>query len=275
METGAELIEVMQARAAMYETLASLYFDILTPEQIDAMAAQDFTELRASENENIASGFNDIYRYLRKRNTGTHQELSRDFSSCFLGTHSYKGFVAQPYESLFMDASGMLHAGACREVHRLYKSECVALRSGYDYPDDHLAFECEFMAILCSRSVLALQERNIGEAKRLLQVQRNFVAGHLGVWFRRLHDLCLKFIKTRFYRGVLNITQGFIDEELETIDDLLASLQSGLPEGEKANAVHSGNSVDVCGNEGADVEVSNSEKDNAAGGLKEAHNEAA
>ena len=220
MTVNEELAGVILARAEMYETLASLYFDRLSNEQIEAMAAQDYTELINCENELIASGFNDIYRYLRKRNTGTRQELAIDFSSCFLGTHSYKGFVAQPYESLFLDTSGTLNARPRTEVYNFYKKECVSLKKEHNYPDDHLAFECEFMAILCRRTISALEEGNKDEALRLLEVQKTFLHDHLNSWFRRLHDLSLKFIKTRFYRGVLNITQGFFNEEAEVIDDI-------------------------------------------------------
>lgn len=230
MATKQDVIDVVQARAGMFSTLAGLYFDRLTEEQIRSMAAQDYTELMRSENPLIASGFNDIYRFLRKRNTGTRQELAVDFSSCFLGTHSYKGLVAQPYESLFLDASGQLNAAPRSSVYRLYKQERVSLRKGYDYPEDHLAFECEFMMILCNRTQAALESDDIDEAVRLLRLQRSFMDEHINAWFERLHDLSLKFIKTRFYRGVLNITQGFFDEDPETIDELLQVLEEGFDE---------------------------------------------
>lgn len=230
MATKAEVIEVVNARAGMYETLATLYFDRLTEEQIQHMARSDYAELRASENPLIASGFNDIWRYLRKRNTATRQELNIDFSSCFLGTHAYKGFVAQPYESLFLDQSGSLNAAPRREVFKIYKSECVSLQKGYDYPDDHLSFECEFMMILCQRTVAALEADDLQEATRLLNVQLSFLEQHINRWFRRLHDLSLKFIKTRFYRGVLNVTQGFFDEDPNTIRELIELVGAGFDE---------------------------------------------
>ena len=230
MAAKQEVVDVIAARAGMYETLASLYFDRLTEEQIASMAAQDYTALRENENELIASGFNDIYRYLRKRNTGTRQELACDFSSCFLGTHSYKGLVAQPYESLFLDASGTLNAKPRSLVYNFYKKECVSLKKEHNYPDDHLAFECEFMSILCQRTIKALENDDVVEALRLLDVQEQFLNEHINRWFRRLHDLSLKFIKTRFYRGVLNITQGFFDEECELIDDVRSVIEGGFDE---------------------------------------------
>ena len=235
MTTRDETCAVLEARAGMYDTLAGLYFHSLSQEQIDAMAQADYTELMNDDNPLIASGFNDIYRYLRKRNTGTHQELSVDFSSCFLGTHTYKGLSGQPYESLFTDAGLRLNGAPRGAVHRAYKAEGVALRTGYDYPDDHLAFECEFMSVLCRRTIEALEAGDEPEARRLLDVQRDFMSEHICAWFRRLHDLALKFVKTRFYRGVLDISQGFFDGEIETIDDLRRVLEEGFEEPEAAD----------------------------------------
>ncbi|MCD8199834.1 MAG: molecular chaperone TorD family protein [Coriobacteriaceae bacterium] len=258
MATKEEAIEIVEARASMYETLASLYFDPVSEERIEAMAAQDYTDLRNNPNELIASGFNDIYRYLRKRNTGTRQELSVDFTSCFLGMHSYKGLVAQPYESLFLDPSGELYAAPRKEVHSFYKRECVALQSGYDYPEDHLAFECEFMSILCHRTSAALEEDNTDEALRLLDVQSEFMEEHINRWFRRLHDLALKFIKTRFYRGVLDITQGFFDSEPASISNISEEITKGFePAPEKEDA-----------GEESTVETSKPEEDAAAEGAE-------
>ena len=242
-----EVVDVIAARAGMYETLASLYFDRLTDEQIEAMAAQDFQELLDNENELIASGFNDIYRYLRKRNTGTRQELACDFSSCFLGTHSYKGLVAQPYESLFLDPSGTLNAKPRTLVYNFYKKECVSLKKEHNYPDDHLAFECEFMAILCRRTIEAVNADDMDEALRLLDVQERFLNEHINLWFRRLHDLSLKFIKTRFYRGVLNITQGFFDEECEIIGDLRDAIASGFDDPDAIEGEQEGDEAQGAG----------------------------
>lgn len=221
MTTVSEVIGALEHRRDLYRTLASLYFNALTEEDIERMAARDYTTLMADENKLIASGFNDIFRYLRKRNTGTRQELSLDFTSCFLGVRTYQGMTAAPYESLYLDANGLLMGQTRHAVFEAYKRECVALRSDVDYADDHLSFECQFMAILADRAITALREENGSEAVRLLKVQREFFAEHTGRWFTRFHHLCTKFIETRFYRGVLNITQGFFNEEPALLDELI------------------------------------------------------
>lgn len=240
MATLSDTIEMLNSRKDFYRTLAGMYFNILTEEQIEELALSDFQPLMASDNELIASGFNDVYRYLRKRNTGTHQELAMDFTSCFLGAKTYLGLTAAPYESLYLDPSGLLMGSVRSEVFNIYKRERVALQADLDYADDHLSFELEFLAILCERSISALEQGDTTEALRLLEVQRSFVTNHINRWFGRFHNLTTKFIETRFYRGILNITQGFLESEPDAIDEISKSIQGGYS---KASAPATSNDI--------------------------------
>lgn len=236
MTTVSEAVAQLDGRAEMYRALGNLYLNTLSDQQIEELALADYDALRADPDKRIASGFNDIYRALRRRNTGTHQLLAMDFTACFLGTKTYKGLTGAPYESLYRDASGTLMGPVRAQVFNAYKCECVALQPELDLPDDHLSFEMEFLAILCDRCAAAVQAGDQHEAARLLGVQREFLENHLLAWFPRFHNLTTKLLETRFYRGVLNVTRGFLESELESINALAAALDAGLerdPAGDK------------------------------------------
>ena len=220
-----ELAGVLEARAAFYETLAALYFRPLTQEQVDGMAATDFS-VYADLNEDFAAGVNDITRYLRKRNTGTRAEMAVDFTSTFAGTKQWEGKSAVPYKSVFTSKEGLLCQEGYVEVFRAFKSECVRKREGLDWPDDHLSFMCEFMALLSRRTAKALEEGNAAEAVRELNVSRNFLDANVLSWFDQLAERALLLIKTRFYKGVLKITKGFFVLDRETLDDLIDVVSS-------------------------------------------------
>lgn len=238
MATASEASATLAHRRDLYRVLASMYFNVLTEAQIEDLAGRDYAPLTADENELIASGFNDIRRYLRKRHTGTHQELAMDFTSCFLGARTYEGLTAAPYESLYLDASGLLMGRVRHDVFEAYKRERVALQKGIDYADDHVSFEFEFMAILCERTLAALERGDGTEARRVLAAQRSFVTEHINRWFTRFHHLTTRFIETRFYRGVLNVTQGFLDEEPGLIDEIADAI-ARAPERDAAAAAES------------------------------------
>jgi putative dimethyl sulfoxide reductase chaperone len=220
-----DLLNALEGRAEFYETLAALYFKPLTLEQIETMAQADFSAY-AEINELFASGFNDITRYLKKRNTGTRQELAVDFTSSFGGVAVYEGKSAVPYKSVFTSSDGLMYQEGYQEVFKALKEESVKLRDGLDLPDDHLSFMCQFMALLSRRIAKSYEAKDFQEALRLVESSQNFLEKHIVSWFPAFRELSLKLIKTRFYRGVLKITQGFFELDKETLSDM-ASVMEG------------------------------------------------
>ena len=223
-----DVVAQIECRADMYRALGNLYLNTLDEAQIEELALTDYDALRADPDERIASGFNDIYRALRRRNTGTRQLLAMDFTSCFLGTKTYKGLTGAPYESLYRDSSGTLMGPIRTEVFNAYKRERVALQADLDLPEDHLSFEMEFLAILCDRCAKSVEIGDRDKALRVLDVQKSFLEEHLLVWFPRFHNLTTKLLETRFYRGVLNVTRGFLESELESIEALEQAVAEGF-----------------------------------------------
>ena len=136
-----EVAAALEGRAAFYETLAGLFWMPLTAEQVEAMAGQDFSAY-AELNDDFAAGVNDITRYLRKRNTGTRDEMAVDFTGTFTGIKTYEGKTAVPYKSVFTSEDGLMYQEGFREVYHAFKAEAIKKRAGLDYPDDHISFLC-------------------------------------------------------------------------------------------------------------------------------------
>ena len=225
METQ-ELQEMLAARSEYYRMLKDLYFRAPTQEEIDAMAQTDYTELRKDKEESLlAEGFDDIVRYLRKRNTGTRQELSADYTGAFLGTKVRNGEQAMPYESLFRDESGLLMRKPRNEVYHFYKQANVMLKGDLNIPEDHLAFEFEFMAILCDRAIDCLGEDDRDGCLKQLDLQSEFFDDHIASWFGEFYDRAMGFVETRFYRGVLKITKAFLEGERDALDEMRSLLR--------------------------------------------------
>lgn len=210
---------VLESRATFYEMLAGLYFSPLTQDQIDAMAAADFSAFAAIDGT-FAAGFDDMARYLRKRTSGTRQELAVDFTSAFAGTAAFEGKTAVPYKSVFTSEEGLLYQEGYREVFAAFKQEAIRRRDGLDWPDDHLSFMFQFMAILSRRGAHALECDDIPAADHALESSRDFLEAHIASWFGDFAQRANLLLKTRFYRGVLKVTQGFVALDREVIADL-------------------------------------------------------
>lgn len=230
-DVTADMIAACEGRAAFYDLLAAIYFRPLTAEQIENIAEMDWSEY-ADLNELFADGINDMTRYLRKRNSGTRQELAVDFTAAFAGTSSWKGRYAVPYESVHTSEEGLMFQEAYHEVYSLYRANRVTKAEGYDFPDDHLSFMCEFLGVLSGRIADALAAGDDAGALAQVRVSRAFLADHILSWFDTFQDLALLLLQTRFYRGVLKVSKGFFLEDAELLDSMAVELERRLKKGE-------------------------------------------
>ena len=96
-----DAIALFASRADMYRQVAQWFFAPLSEEQIDALASQDLRGLAEEDGSPYADGYNDLYRALRLRHTGTRQALAADFTGVFYGATTAGGQTAQAYASLY------------------------------------------------------------------------------------------------------------------------------------------------------------------------------
>jgi TorA maturation chaperone TorD len=217
------IIGVLAGRNDSYRMLSRLYLSPLNEQEIDGLAAIGFAEVAETLEDDglLSKGFSDMGRVLAKRHTGTRQQLATDFTMCFDGVEAVGGQVAVPYASVFLSEKALLNQEPRHEVYRLFHSESISLKSGVNLPEDHLSFELEFLAVLSDRSREALGAGDTSELTRNLELSRDFINEHVLTWFSLLRDRALKVLKTRFYRGVLEATEGYLELDLTTINGLL------------------------------------------------------
>lgn len=218
-----ELIAVCEGRQDLYNMLAGLYFAPLSEEQIEVMAQTDYRAYGAG-NSLMEAGFNDITRFLRKRHSGTRQMLSVDFTGCFDGTTSLKGKVAVPYASVFLSDSGLLNREPRNQALRAYAEEHLTV-TNRAIPADHLSFELEFMGVLSQRIAAAAQAAEIETAQALVRQSQTFLRDHILSWFPPFEDLAARILQTRFYRGVLRVTEGFLQLDEQVLEELSDALE--------------------------------------------------
>ncbi|MDR1088598.1 MAG: molecular chaperone TorD family protein [Coriobacteriales bacterium] len=222
------ITSVLAEREASYRMLSRLYLKPLSEQDIDELAAVDFVAAaKALEEEGLLSkGFNDMGRALTKRHTGTRQQLATDFTMCFDGVEALEGQVAVPYASVFLSEKALLNQEPRHEVYRLFRSESISLKRGVNLPEDHLSFELEFLAILSQRAGEALAAEDADELVRNLELSRSFINEYILIWFPLFRDRALRILKTRFYRGVLEATEGYLELDLTTIDGLMETARA-------------------------------------------------
>lgn len=219
-----QIIEVNAGRAAYYRMLGELYFRELTQEQVDRLADMDFAGM-AGDDELIAEGYEDMRRYLRHANSGTRQALACDYAHTFLAAGNYETFAATPYESVFTSDLGLMMQEARDEVYKMYCAQHIQPQADLHMPEDHLAFEFEFLATVIERTSAALLADDLDRACELAETVSEFHQAHQLNWVDDLCDAVLDVAETRFYRGVAKVTRGFVHMDTDVIADELDVLQ--------------------------------------------------
>ncbi len=220
MEQAARLLADMETS---YRLFARLFQAPLSNTEIAALVSADFAgRAKALEDGNpVKQGFNDMGRGLKRRNSATRQMLATDFTMCFDGmgeTSDHK--VATLYESVFTSEEGLLCREAYHQVHRIFKQEGVCFGAGMNLPDDHVSFELGFMAHLAQKAESALHAGDMTEAVHAIDQSRSFICDHLQNWIHDWSSVALELLETRFYRGVMEAFEGFIDASADTFGEL-------------------------------------------------------
>lgn len=208
-----DLAAVNAARKGFYEFLASMYKLELTDEQIETLAKQDLPVDAAY----VGSGYATVKEYLRHRDSGTRQELAVDYARVFLCAGMYEQLMAPPYESVYTSEEHLLMQDARDSVVACYLAEELGLSADNTTPEDHLSFEFQFMAKLVEREQAALEARDEARHAELCARQRAFFDEHLANWVPRLCADVRAHARTSFYRGIADITEGFLELEDQMI----------------------------------------------------------
>ena len=143
-------------------------------------------------------------------------ELAVEYAGLFLGVWRVP---SHPSESAY--EAGVIMDKARDAVLKIYRSMGVDKTKKFVEPEDHIAIELQFMMYLCEKTSTSLREASLSDARRYLEVQRDFLDEHLGKWVPNLTADILKSAKREFYRAVARITKGYIEIDKKVVSELL------------------------------------------------------
>lgn len=228
-----ELQELMEARSSTYRLLARLFLKPLDDGDIDVLAQADYVEVAKAmgPDDPLSAGFNAMGRGLRRRHTGTKSVLASDYSRAFDGIASIDGKIAVPYASVFLSKKGLLYGPPRAEVLTAFRQQGVGLKDGVDLPEDHLSFELEFMGYLSDQAASALRAGDMPAAQQAVAESDRFLKQSILPWTDLLFELAVRLLETRFYQGVVAVTQAWL-----SLDEGVLADVATLLDGEAADA---------------------------------------
>lgn len=145
-----------------------------------------------------------------------------DYTRLFVGPNK---LPAPPYESVYCSSQRLVMQESTAKVRAEYLEAGLAVLAQGEIPDDHVAIEFEFMKSLCAMALNTLEQEQLSELGAVLERQERFLTEHLTQWIPRFtHDI-QENANTAFYKGVAELTEEFLEAELEIVKQLILLLK--------------------------------------------------
>lgn len=214
-----ELAKLCETRATTYGLLARLFRS-----EVDEVMLEELKGMRypvKTGNDLMDKGYYEIAKYLSNAWVDPLLELSVDHSKAFLGSGIDAHCAAYPYESVYTSEKRLLMQDARDEVLAIYRANGLDKAESWKVGEDHIAVELEFMRILNRRAARALEGGDMDKAFSRISTQRNFLNDHIAVWVPVFTEDVRRFAETLFYRGLADLTEGFLAEDQLLLESLV------------------------------------------------------
>lgn len=143
--------------------------------------------------------------------------LKVDYTGLFVGPFLAP---APPYGSVYLEDKRKLMGDSTIDVRQHYLSIGLDVSPNFKEPPDHISAEIEFMHVLISQGVEAIDNAEYGQLSECVRHQRVFLEKHLGAWVPAFADKVIAHARTNYYRHLATVTRTFLAEEMDAMPDL-------------------------------------------------------
>lgn len=227
MISNTELLEFFRANESTYKFLSQVFFKELNEEAIAELQAADWPE--NTGNEHLDTGFAQVRRYFNLAASDKRGQLAVEYARIFLaaGVHTKEKRCAIPYESVFTSEEHLMMGPARSDCVARYAADGFAVNPELHEPEDHVAFQLEYLCSLSAKAARLVEEKNAEELENNMHRTLEFIALHQLNWLPELLDTAKDFAKTTFYTGMLHIALGTAEQTRDFLLEALAQ-QEGI-----------------------------------------------
>lgn len=207
-----------ESRSKAYSMLAMFYLKRPTREFLEMMS-KGSPQLEGVDEE-IAEALRTIRKEVLKADNLEDYtlRLGVEFTRLFRGVK--EGYSPPPpYESVYR-GEGRLYGYYTLQVIEAYRKAGYYPGEEHLSPPDYISAELEFMAYLAQREATAWRKGNVSDARRLLKMEKEFLAEHLLLWVPEFCKRVEEQAKESFYKAVARLTKRFLKLDYEAIKEL-------------------------------------------------------
>lgn len=224
MALDQEIIDYVKDSAETYRFLSHMVFKELDAATIEAVAAIEFPA--ETGNEHLDEGYRLIRRYFNFSASDRRTQLACEYARIFLaaGVYVKSDKTAIPYESVFTSPERIMMQASRDDVVRRFARDGFKVNPALHEPEDHLAFELEFLAHLNDRAAVLAEAGDAAGLRANFARQVDFIETHILNWLPALTTAARGFAKLAFYPGMLLVAQGTAETCRETLTELADEL---------------------------------------------------
>ncbi len=207
-----------RGRRVVYRFLSTLLRDEISRETWDKLRSSLFVSALQGASERLSSadlnlGFSRIASYLKETDPDEgYNSLRYEYADVFLNTGNNPTF---PYASAVVVREPLVCQDPILEAREAYRKAGVHKNPAFLDLDDHIAVELDFMAYLCGREI-----EECGQ--ELFDQEKDFLVKHLQPWSVEFSAVLAQSAQSDFYRGLAEITLGFLFLERKAVVDRAA-----------------------------------------------------
>lgn len=167
------------------------------------------------EGGRIQEGINIIASYLNKSldYSDMEEQLNIDYTMLFIMPEKTK---THPWESV--QFSGRLFSlDETLDVRKHYAKHGILPENLNLEPDDHIAFELQFMKILSEKTLKCFEKSDYKSMMNLISDQKDFMEQHLLRWAEQWASSVYKQAHTDFYKGIALILPQYLNRDYQQL----------------------------------------------------------
>lgn len=222
-----DLQDILATRLWFYDFLAKSFYMEPNLKDLKTKLKTNIFEEFVDENGNTESEGVDLLKtFFNNISKLEHEEfikIKEDYNRLFIGPGK---LLAPPWESVYLSREKIIFDEHTLAVREFYQKWDVNINRVNKEPDDHIGFELEFMNILISKSIKALEANDLNLFKKTMLAQNEFLEKHILLWIEEFSNQVYNNSKEDYFKGLALFTVEYVNMDKELLVELIESVKS-------------------------------------------------
>lgn len=222
MVSSQEMADLAMARSQVYGFLGALYNRIPDEKFAASLSSPETAAFLSSLGEaedapqDMREGLHHIEAYIHaskdKLADDVKTELAVERTRLLRGIKPGYG-PPPPYESVYIPTPHLVPGQGTLNIKNIYAESGVVLPEEIHDQPDFVGFELDFMRYLAEQEAKAWAENDMQAVMATGRKEHAFLEEHVLLWIPQFCDLMRDQAQLDFYRGVAQMTKGFLVNE--------------------------------------------------------------